>query len=74
MILLSLEGYSSFLSLPMPSFMVTATHIILGFAALTVGYVVVAFWFSKPLKELRCNRVKKLMLPIIVIWGGYRLC
>ncbi len=69
MILFSLDGYSELLSSPPLSLAATLTHIILGVAALVLGYVVVSFWISKPLNELRCYRAKKLMLPLIVIWG-----
>ncbi len=69
MILLVLGGYSTFFSLPILSLMVTLTHMILGVAALVIGYVVVVFWFSKPLGDLGCNGVRKLMFPLIVIWG-----
>jgi K+-sensing histidine kinase KdpD len=69
MIFLALDGYSDIFSLPIPSIVVDLGHIILGFAALIIGWIVVAFWFFKPLKTLGCYKVKKLMLPLIVIWA-----
>jgi hypothetical protein len=43
-------------------------HVILGTAAEILGFIIVGFWFSKPLSNLACIRVKKLMLPLFVIW------
>ncbi len=69
MIILALDGYSEILSLPHLSLAVDLGHIVLGFAALVLGWVVVAFWFSKPLNTVGCYRVKWLMLPLTVIWA-----
>jgi hypothetical protein len=43
-------------------------HVILGTAAEILGFIVIGFWFSKPLSNLACLRVKKLMLPLFIIW------
>jgi hypothetical protein len=43
-------------------------HVILGTVAEILGFIVIGFWFSKPLSNLACLRVKKLMLPLFVIW------
>lgn len=69
MILLALDGFASIFSLPTLNFAFTIFHIVLGFAALVLAYVVVGFWVSKPLKTLVCNRAKKIMLPLIIIWA-----
>ena len=69
MIILALDGYSDILSLPPLSLVVDLGHIILGFAALVLGWVVVAFWFSKPLTTAGCYKVKKLMLPLTIVWA-----
>ncbi len=69
MIFLALDGYSEIFSLPTLSLFVDLGHIFLGFAALVLGWAVVAFWFTKPLKALGCYRAKKLMLPLIVVWA-----
>ncbi len=69
MIILALEGYSEILSLPPLSIVVDLGHIISGFVALVLGWVVVAFWFSKPLATAGCYKVKKLMLPLTMVWG-----
>ena len=44
------------------------SHVILGTAAEILAIIVVAFWVSKPLTNMACVRVKKLMLPLFVIW------
>jgi hypothetical protein len=49
------------------SFMV-GSHAILGTLAEILAIVVVAVWFSEPLKSMTCFKVKKVMLPLIVIW------
>jgi hypothetical protein len=69
MILLAFEGFSSIFSLPTLNLVLSLSHIILGFAALGLAYVVVGFWVSKPIKSLACIRAKKLMLPLIIIWA-----
>ena len=69
MIILALDGYADILSLPALSLVVDLGHIILGFSAVVLGWIVVAYWFSNPLKTLGCYKTKKLMLPVIVIWA-----
>jgi hypothetical protein len=44
------------------------SHAILGTLAEIAGIVIVGFWFSKPLKSLACFKVKKLMMPLFIIW------
>jgi hypothetical protein len=44
------------------------SHVVLGTAAEVLGVLVVGFWVSKPLSNMACARVKKLMLPLFVIW------
>jgi len=43
-------------------------HVILGFTAEVLGYVVVGFWVSKPLNNLGCMKARKIMLPLFIIW------
>jgi hypothetical protein len=49
------------------SFMV-GSHAILGTLVEILAIVVVAVWFSKPLKNMACFKVKKVMMPLIIIW------
>jgi len=44
------------------------SHAILGTTAEILGFIVVGFWVSKPLSNMACIRVKKLMLPLFIIW------
>jgi hypothetical protein len=44
------------------------SHVVLGTVAEVLGVLVVGFWVSKPLSNMACARVKKLMLPLFVIW------
>ena len=44
------------------------SHAILGTAAEILGFIVVGFWVSKPLTNMACTRVKKIMLPLFIIW------
>jgi len=44
------------------------SHVILGVTAEVLGFVVVGFWVSKPLKNMHCLRARKIMMPLFVIW------
>jgi hypothetical protein len=44
------------------------SHAILGTAAEILGLIVVGFWLSKPLSNMACVRMKKIMLPLFIIW------
>jgi len=43
-------------------------HAILGITAEVLGYVIVGFWISKPLKNMGCMKARKLMVPLFIIW------
>jgi len=44
------------------------SHLILGTAAIILGFIVVGFWLSKPLSNMACLRAKKIMLPLLILW------
>jgi hypothetical protein len=44
------------------------SHVILGFTAEVLGFVIVGFWISKPLKNMGCMKARKMMLPLFIIW------
>lgn len=44
------------------------SHVILGIAAEVLGILVVGFWVSKPLPQMACVRMKKIMLPLFIVW------
>jgi len=53
------------------SFLSTLTvwsHVILGTLAEILGIIVVGFWVSKPFLKMNCLRMKKVMLPLFIIW------
>jgi hypothetical protein len=55
-------------SLPLLFQINVLVHVILGFTAEVLGYVVVGFWVSKPLNNLGCMKARKIMLPLFIIW------
>jgi len=44
------------------------SHAILGTTAELLGIIVVGFWVSKPLSNMNCLRMKKVMTPLFIIW------
>ncbi len=44
------------------------SHVILGTLAEILGIVIIGFWFSKPLSNMACLKLRKMMLPLFVIW------
>ena len=45
------------------------SHAILGTLAMILGFIVVGFWASKPLSNMACIRMKKVMVPLLVLWA-----
>jgi hypothetical protein len=45
------------------------SHAILGTLAEILGFVIVGFWVSKSLSHRACVRMKKVMLPLFIIWA-----
>jgi hypothetical protein len=69
MIILAFGGYAEIFSLPLLSLTLSLSHMVLGFVAIAMGYVVVAFWLSKPLSNMGCYRARKIMMPLLVVWA-----
>ena len=44
------------------------SHVISGSLAEVLGIIVIGVWLSKPLSGMACLRMKKVMLPLFVIW------
>jgi hypothetical protein len=40
----------------------------LGTVAEILDTIVVGFWVSKPLSNMTCLRMKKIMVPLFIIW------
>ncbi len=62
------DGLGELGALSFPYSLTVWSHVILGTAAEVLGILVVGFWVSKPLSNMACVRVKKIMLPLFVIW------
>jgi len=60
-------GFGGFVELS--SAFIFWSHAILGTVALVLGFMVVGFWISKPLSNMACTRMKKLMAPLVIIWA-----
>jgi hypothetical protein len=55
--------------LSLPYAFIFWSHLILGTIAEVLGFVVIGFWVSKPLSNMGCTRVKKVMAPLLIIWA-----
>jgi hypothetical protein len=62
------NGLGELGGLSFPYSLTVWSHVILGSAAEVLSILVVGFWVSKPLSNMACVRMKKLMLPLFVIW------
>jgi hypothetical protein len=62
------NGLGELGGLSFPYSLTVWSHVILGTAAEILAIIVVAFWVSKPLSNMTCVRVKKLMLPLFAVW------
>jgi hypothetical protein len=69
MIFLAQDGLVGMFTLPLLNIVVSLSHIVLGFVALALGFIVVGYWLNKPLKSMACYRVRTLMMPLIIIWA-----
>ncbi len=45
------------------------SHVVLGSLAEILGFVVVGFWVLKSPSKMACERMKTLMLPLLIIWA-----
>ena len=69
MIYLPIEGLLTLSGLPVFNSIFVVSHIILGAAALVLGFTIAGFWVSKALGNMNCIRAKKIMLPTLIIWA-----
>ena len=63
------SGFTELGELPFSGSINVWSHVILGSAAEILGFVVVGFWVSKSPSKMACERVKVLMLPLLIIWA-----
>ncbi len=62
------NGLSELSGLDLFNALTVWSHVILGSLAEILGVIVVVFWFSKPLSSMACLRLKRVMLPLFIIW------
>jgi hypothetical protein len=63
------SGFGGLGGLSLPSVLVFWSHVTLGTLAEILGFIVVGFWVSKPLSNMACIKMKRLMLPLLIIWA-----
>lgn len=62
-------GFGVFVAFSFPYAFIFWSHVILGTVAEILGFTVIGFWVSKPLSNLACLRMKKVMFPLLVLWA-----
>jgi hypothetical protein len=62
------NGLGELNGLSFPFSLTVWSHVILGTAAEILAIIVVGFWVSKPLSNMACVRMRKIMLPLFIIW------
>jgi hypothetical protein len=63
------SGFGGLGGLSLPSALVFWSHVTLGTLAEILGFIVVGFWVSKPLLNMTCLKMWRLMLPLLIIWA-----
>jgi hypothetical protein len=63
------NGLPDISSLPLLYAVNVWSHAILGTLAEVIGFIIVGFWLSKPISNMRCVRVRKWMMPLFIIWA-----
>jgi hypothetical protein len=63
-----LDGFAELSGLSVLASLTLWSHVILGTAAEILGIAIVAVWFSKPLSNMACGKMKRWMMPLFVIW------
>jgi hypothetical protein len=62
------KGFGEISSLPLIYAINVWSHAILGTLAEVMGFLIVGFWLSKPISNMRCIRVRKWMMPLFIVW------
>ena len=63
------SGFAGLSELSFLSSFIFWLHVILGTVAPILGFIVVGFWVSKPLSNMACLKMKKMMMPLLIIWA-----
>jgi hypothetical protein len=51
-----------------PSALIFWSHVFFGTVALILGFTVIVVWKSKPIENMACLKMKKVMMPLLIIW------
>ena len=62
-------GFEGFAGFSFSAALIFWSHVVLGTVAIVLGFTVIGFWVYKPLSNMECLRVKKVMLPVLIIWA-----
>jgi hypothetical protein len=62
-------GFGALSGLSFLDSLIAWSHIILGTAAIILGFMVVGFWLSKPFSNMACLRARRIMFPLLIIWA-----
>jgi hypothetical protein len=61
-------GFGGFAGFSFPSALIFWSHVILGTVAIILGFAVVGVWITKPFANMACLRMRKVMLPLLMVW------
>ena len=62
------DGLSAFGDLSLLNAITVWSHAILGTAAEILGVIIITYWLAKKPSKMACARLKKWMLPTLIIW------
>jgi len=57
------------LDLSLPYVLIFWSHVILGTVAAILVFVIIGFWASRSISKMGCVRMKKVMMPLLMIWA-----
>jgi hypothetical protein len=61
-------GSGGFAGFSFPSALLFWSHVVLGTVAVILGFAVIGVWISKPLANMACLKIRKVMMPLLVVW------
>jgi len=64
----ALGGFGGVAGFSFPSALIFWFHVILGTVAEILGFTVVGVWVSKPMASMACLKMKKVMMPLLIVW------
>ena len=63
------SGFAGLSGLSFLSALIFWPHLILGTIAPILGFTIIGFWVSKPLSNMACLKMRKAMMPLLIIWA-----